>query len=114
MIYGIGDKMTPEKTESRQDIEKLSGEGTLRVKGFFRNTTRYGVSYLLFTESDKPYSINGFAAEQFDSVAEELKGSVFDLPYEKQHSDTYDKDFIVLYNSKRVSTPAKALLKVED
>lgn len=88
-------------------ITKLKGEGTLNLKGFFRNTTTYGVSYLLFGLDDEAYSINGFAAEQFDTVAQELQGAEFQIAYSTAHSDRYNKDYIVLSNPVVLKLPEK-------
>ena len=88
-------------------ITKLKGEGTLNLKGFFRNTTTYGVSYLLFGLDDEAYSINGFAAEQFDSVAEELKGAEFQISYSTAYSDKHKKNYIVLSNPIVLKMPEK-------
>ena len=86
------------KANGNRATVKLKGEGTLNLKGFFRNTTTYGVSYLLFGLDDEAYSINGFAAEQFDTVAQELQGAEFQISYSTAHSDKYNKDYIVLSN----------------
>ena len=79
----------------RRDIKKLDGNGEVKVNGFYRNMGQFGVSYLLFTDNEV-FSLSGFAARQFDDVADELLYKTFILRYETKKSKTYGKNYVVI------------------
>lgn len=106
--------MVSQENTERKDIERLSGNGAITVKGYFENSTIYGATFLLFTTDNHVYSISGFAARQFETVANDLKGAIFKLPYESKHSEQWNKDYIVLGDPKVLSRQSdQTKLKIE-
>ena len=105
--------------ESETDIKeivKLEGQGSVKLSGYSRNESQYGASFLLFPmgDSDKVYSISGFAAKQFDEIEDELFGKNFELRYETRHSDKFDKDYIVLTGVKVLKDRNRLNIEYED
>ena len=83
------------ENSERREIKKLTGNGEIVVNGFYRNIGQFGVSYLLFTDNEV-FSLSGFAAKQFDDVADELLYKTFILHYETKKSKNYGKNYAVV------------------
>ena len=94
----------------RKEIKKLTGNGEIVANGFYRNIGKFGVSFLLFTDTDV-FSLSGFSAKQFDDVADDLLGTTFKVKYETKRSKTYAKNYVVIKSVKIVDDGSK--LKVE-
>ena len=83
------------ENSEKKEIKKLTGNGEIVANGFYRNMGQFGVSYLLFADNEV-FSLSGFAAKQFDDIADDLFGTIFKLKYETKRSKKYGKNYVVI------------------
>ena len=95
-----------QNTNTNREIIKLidyfksdDTHGTIRVKGFFSNMTKYGISYLLFDadNSNVAWSVSGICAKELEKVLPvEWINEIVEIKFYKNYSSRYGIYYVML------------------